>query len=241
MELLFVTLVIVVASFLGNVAGFGISVLMIPVLTLFLSPLETLLLVGIIHLANSLWKVILFHQSFDWKLLLAFGLPGIVLSYFGALLPRFFDTDTYYIIFGVFLILFAFYLWFMERIRVPAKPFWALLGGSLSGFIAGMFGTGGPIRSAFLLVFKLPKETYLATVGAIALVVDITRVTTYFLNDYALDTTYYLGLFFWIPLTLIAALLAKWSVLKLSASSFRYLMITMLFLLGFYRLFDVFF
>jgi uncharacterized protein len=239
MEIFVITIVIFLASLIGNVAGFGISVLMIPILTLFLSPLEVLLLVGIIHLFNSIWKVMLFHQAFDFKLLFAFGIPGIALSYLGALLPRWFDTDTYYVIFGLFLLVFAAYLFWMERIKVPPHSIWAVIGGGLSGFIAGMFGTGGPIRSAFLLVFKLPKETYLATVGAIALVVDMTRVTTYFFNDYTLELSYYYWLLLWIPLTLSSAFLAKWSVGKLSPKVFRFLMISLLIVLGLYRLFDV--
>lgn len=241
MDIFIITLVILLASFLGNVAGFGISVIMIPILTLFISPLEALLLVGIIHLFNSLWKVILFHQAFDFKLLLAFGLPGIAFSYMGALLPRVVDTPTYYVIFGTFLISFAVYLVWMEHLHVPAKTNWAILGGSLSGFIAGMFGTGGPIRSAFLLVFKLPKETYLATVGAIALIVDITRVMTYLLSDYTLQTSFYFWLLLWIPLTLSTAFIAKWSVNKLSPKMFRSIMITLLLLLGTYRVLDVIF
>jgi uncharacterized membrane protein YfcA len=158
MEIFVITIVIFLASLIGNVAGFGISVLMIPILTLFLSPLEVLLLVGIIHLFNSIWKVILFHQAFDFKLLFAFGIPGIALSYLGALLPRWFDTDTYYVFFGLFLLVFAAYLFWMERIKVPPHSIWAVIGGGLSGFIAGMFGTGGPIRSAFYSCLNFLKK-----------------------------------------------------------------------------------
>ena len=55
----------------------------------------------------------------------------------------------------------------------------AFLGGSLSGFLAGLIGMGGAIRSSFLLAFNLAKEVYVATSAMIAVVIDLTRIPTY--------------------------------------------------------------
>ena len=55
----------------------------------------------------------------------------------------------------------------------------AFLGGSLSGFLAGLIGMGGAIRSSFLVAFNLPKEVYVGTSAMIAVVIDLTRIPTY--------------------------------------------------------------
>ena len=56
----------------------------------------------------------------------------------------------------------------------------AVIGGSVSGFLAGLIGTGGALRSAFLTSFGLRKNLYIATAAAIAIAVDIIRIPIYF-------------------------------------------------------------
>jgi len=73
-----------VASILGTATGFGTSTVMVPILSLIFPVPVTLLFVGLIHLCGDVWKVILFRTGFDWKLVLGFGLSGIVASFIGA-------------------------------------------------------------------------------------------------------------------------------------------------------------
>ena len=53
------------------------------------------------------------------------------------------------------------------------------IGGLLSGFFGGLSGHQGALRSAFLINFGLPKESFVATGIAIALTVDMVRMSTY--------------------------------------------------------------
>ena len=53
------------------------------------------------------------------------------------------------------------------------------LGGVLSGFFGGISGHQGAFRSVFLTKTGLSKEEFIGTSNAIALVIDITRITVY--------------------------------------------------------------
>jgi uncharacterized membrane protein YfcA len=57
---------------------------------------------------------------------------------------------------------------------------WHTIGGLISGFFGGLSGNQGALRTMFLIKSDIPKEAFLATGIAIACLVDITRLTTYF-------------------------------------------------------------
>ena len=60
-------------------------------------------------------------------------------------------------------------------------------GGLLSGFLGGLSGNQGALRSAFLLRCGLSKEGFIATGIATACAVDITRLSIYFSRFVKID------------------------------------------------------
>ena len=84
MEIVFLSVVVFIASAIGTLTGFGVSTVMLPVAMLFYPYQEALMFVGIIHWFGNIWKLVLFRQSIQWKLILCFGIPGIGASYLGA-------------------------------------------------------------------------------------------------------------------------------------------------------------
>ena len=179
MALLWLSIVTFFANLVGTTVGFGISTIMIPVLVLFYPFTQVLLLVGIIHWFSNIWKIALFKHGVDWKLILAFGIPGIIATIFGALLsvkePQEFLSRTL----GIFLITYVIFLLINPTFKIKKHIGYAVIGGSISGFLAGIFGFRGAIRSSFLSAFNLPKEVFIATGAVIALVVDTVRVSIY--------------------------------------------------------------
>lgn len=53
------------------------------------------------------------------------------------------------------------------------------MAGIASGLLGGLVGNQGGIRSAALLGFDVPKESFVVTATAIALFVDVARVPVY--------------------------------------------------------------
>ncbi len=237
MDLIYLALLTFVASLIGTVTGFGISTLMIPILVIFLPPVETIFFVAIIHWFGDLWKVLLFGQGFHWKLIILFGLIGLAASYVGAAVSLGTDHLLLLRILGVFLVVDAVFMIYKPRLEVRADNSHALLGGALSGFFAGMFGMGGPIRSAFLSLFALPKAVHLATIGAIGLMVDSTRIITYWRGGVVLPETLWWALLVLIPASFLGAELAKGIVDQIPQKKFRLVIAVFLLLIGLKLLF----
>ncbi len=232
MEILYITLLTVVASGVGTLTGFGTSTIMVPVLLLFLPLPETLLLVGVIHWFGDIWKMILFRKGFRWKLILLFGITGIIASYVGANLVFAVSERLLSQILGGFLVVYVAFLFMKPAFKIPKSSVAAVSGGALSGFFAGIFGVGGAIRGVFLTAFDLPKAVYIATAGAIALFIDTTRIATYVSNDVILEQRFLWGFLFFIPASLLGASAAKKIVDRIPQKKFRIVIAVFLFVVG---------
>lgn len=209
------------ASWIGTATGFGTSTVMIPVMVLVVPLPTALLFVGVIHLCGDVWKMLLFKKGLDWKLILGFGLSGIVASFLGASLslnPKVIPLKQ---ILGAFLLLYVGFLFLRRDWALPRTSGTAVCGGLLSGLFAGFFGVGGAVRSAFLAAFNLQKEVYIFTSGLIALFIDLTRVSRYLWGGVKLETALLLGLALSIPVSFLGAFLARTFLNRLPQQFFR--------------------
>lgn len=232
MEIIYIALLTVIAATVGTVTGFGTSTIMIPVLVIFFPPVQAIFLVAIIHMFGDVWKVGLFRKGLDLRLIALFGATGIVASYIGALLSLGSNEQLLLRFLGVFLASYALFLMFKTRFKVPTGNATAVSGGVLSGFFAGMFGIGGAIRSMFLSAFDLPKAVYVATIGAIGIIVDSTRIITYFVKGAKLPTELWWGLLVFIPASFAGAQIAKRVVDRIPQEKFRMVVAAFLFVMG---------
>jgi len=232
MEILYIALLTLLAATIGTITGFGTSTLIIPVLVIFFPPVEAIFLVAIIHWFGDVWKVSLFRSGFNLRLLLLFGVVGLATSYLGAYISLGANEQILLRLLGAFLAGYSLFLIFQSKFKIPAGNVTALSGGALSGFFAGMFGIGGAIRSMFLTAFDLPKAVYIATAGAIGLLVDSTRIITYFTGGATLPKELWYGLLLFIPISFVGAQIAKRIVDKIPQNQFRIVVAVFLLLIG---------
>jgi hypothetical protein len=178
MELLFFTLAFF-AEVVATIAGFGSSTLLLPLAMLFFDFKTALVLVAIMHLFGNMGRVTFFRKEISWKVVAFFGVAGGIASALGALLAAKAPQELLIAALGVFLVAYAVFGWaspsFTLKPRVPTM----IAGGVLSGFVAGIMGTGGALRSAFLLAFKLPKMAYIGTSAVLAIITDVVRIPVY--------------------------------------------------------------
>ena len=210
-----------IASMFGSFTGFGISTVLIPIFLLFFPPPVTLLIVGIIHWFNNVWRITLFRKGMIYKLVLYFGAPGILLAYTGARLTVEVPHDIMTRAIGVIIILYVVFIYVKEDFEVKANKKNALLGGSMYGFSSGISGIGGEIRTMFLLAYKLPKSVYIATTGAISIIIDSTRIITYVWGGARLESALIYAAPLLIATTLGGAYVGKNIVEKLPKERFR--------------------
>lgn len=195
MDFALIAIVAALASALTLFSGFGLGTLLLPAFSLFFPAPLAVAATGIVHLANNLFKGGLLWSRADWGTALRFGLPAVPAAILGAWLlaklgdtPRLFAWTAYGrdfgptgagLTIGVLMISFAALEtrpWFQ---RLKAPPRLMPLGGALTGFLGGLTGQQGALRSIFLLRSALPPERFVATGVMIAVLIDVSRLAIY--------------------------------------------------------------
>lgn len=195
MDIILIAVVAALASALTLYSGFGLGTLLLPAFALFLDAPIAVAATAVVHLLNNLFKGTLLWTRVDWRTVLAFGVPAIPAAVLGAWVltllgdtPRLFQWDAFGNDFGptgagltIGLLMIAFAAlelqqWF-HRLKAPASLM--PVGGLITGFFGGLTGQQGAFRSIFLLRSGLPPESYIATGVMIAVLVDLSRLTTY--------------------------------------------------------------
>ena len=208
-ELLFFILAFV-AEVIGTIAGFGSSTIFLPLALFFVDFKTALILVAFFHIFGNIVRITFFRHGFDKKLILIFGVPSVILTILGAILVNYTRQDILKLVLGIFLLIFSTAPLIKPGFKFKPSNKNAVIGGGLSGFLAGLIGTGGALRGAFLTAFNLKKEIYIATAAAIALAVDITRIPIYFGSGF-LEQQFYL----YLPLLFIIAIAGSFTGKKI--------------------------
>lgn len=184
-----------IAAFLtiviGTVAGFGTSTIFLPIALLFVDFKTALVLVAISHISGNLGATAFFRHGLDKRLILLFGAPSIILTILGAYLVTYVSQNILQLILGLSLLIFSIYFLLRPDFKVSASKINTVFGGSLSGFLQGLLGIGGPLRGAFLISYNMDKFKYIATLAAIAVIIDAARIPIYFLNNLLEPQFYY--------------------------------------------------
>lgn len=223
-------LIAFVSEIIGTVAGFGSSTIALPLSLLIFDFKTALILVAFLHIFGNIGRIGFFRFGLDKNILLKFGLISVFFTVVGAILVNFTSQGTLKGILGIFLIIYPVMSW-SGKFKLKVSNASTLLGGSLSGFFAGLIGTGGALRSAFLSAFQLPKEKYIATAAVIALAVDATRIPIYLKQGY-LDK----NLYWFVPVVFILALAGSFAgkkiVDKIPQIFFRKFVLAAIFIIG---------
>jgi hypothetical protein len=168
-----------VAGALAAVAGFGIGSLLTPILALGTGAKLAVAAVSIPHLVGTIQRFWILRGHVDRRVLVWFGLTSAGGGLVGAILNAGGTNRAIALVFGVVVILAGAseLTGWVTRVRWGRRAAW--VAGLASGFLGGLVGNQGGIRSAALLGFEVPKESFVATATAIALFVDGARVPVY--------------------------------------------------------------
>lgn len=214
---------LVLAAFVGSLAtfysGFGLGTILLPVFALVLPAPTAIAATAIVHLANSLFKAALLRQAANWAIAWRFALFAVPASALGALAlgalaqasapvrwgvgPVRFEPSAAGLAAGLMLLgLTALELtpWF-QRLSAPLRLL--PLGGLIVGFVGGLTGQQGALRSVFLLKAGLSAPAMIATGSVIAAAVDLARLPLYASQIAAGGLSSQAGL--WIGLSCLAA------------------------------------
>ena len=171
------------AGGIAAVAGFGIGSILTPVLALETGTRLAVAAVAIPHVIGTAQRLWLLRAYVDRRVLLGFGVASAIGGLAGALLQSVVAGRGIAIVFGLALVAtgVAELTGWMRRVRWGRRAAW--VAGLVSGLLGGMVGNQGSVRSASLLGFDVPKESFVATATAIALFVDTARLPVYLVTQ----------------------------------------------------------
>jgi uncharacterized membrane protein YfcA len=195
MEQLLIGVAALFAAGLTFFSGFGLGTVLLPAFVLFMPTSAAIAGVAIVHFLNNLLKLGLVRKHVDRRALVLFGLPAFGAAFLGAVALDALDgldplgrtsvgsldlvfTPANVVIAGLLVV-----LGLQELLYAPERG--ALsdrflpVGGVLSGFIGGLSGLQGALRSAFLVRTGMSAAPFIATGAAIALLVDGSRIAVY--------------------------------------------------------------
>ena len=132
---------------------------------------------------------------------------------------------------AVFLIATSLTLFIFKKLEIKTTVKNSIFGGSLSGLIAGIIGTGGAIRGITLASFGLKMETFIITSAFIDLGVDFSRSIIYYTNGFVHNHDLYL-----IPILLVVSIVGTYIGKKIldyiSEEKFKSIVLVLIFITG---------
>lgn len=209
-----------IAEIIGTMAGFGSSTIFLPLALLFVDFKTAIILVSIFHLFGNLSRIIFFREGFDRRVILQFGVPSVLLSLLGAFLIGVLPHPVLKLILGIFLITTSASFLIKPGLKLPANTGTFIAGGSTTGFITALVGTGGALRAILLQGFNIEKVKYIATAATIALATDVTRIPVYISQGF-LTQQYYLYLPLLFVIALAGSFIGRKIVKKIDQEKFR--------------------
>ncbi|MCS3924291.1 sulfite exporter TauE/SafE family protein [Methanosalsum natronophilum] len=233
MENIIFFLIAFLAEIIGTMAGFGSSTILMPFSLIFFDFTTALVLVAFFHMAGNIGRILFLWKSIDRKLVLTFSLPAILFTYIGASAVAHISTHYFEPLLGIFLLTYSVTSLLIPNISMKSTISTHAIGGILSGFIFGIIGTGGAIKSAFLTSFKLEKTKYIATGASIALIIDFIRIPVYIANGYiSSDQLIYIPILFFIAI--ISSFIGTRVIFKISETRFKFFVLVIIGIMGIY-------
>jgi uncharacterized membrane protein YfcA len=164
----------IVAFFAGSISsisGFGIGTILTPYLALTVGVKLAVAAVSVPHCVGNALRF--------WT----FGVMSAAGALAGSLVHVFAQNTALRVVLAALLIV-AGLLGVTGRdshIRLGRVGAW--IGGGLSGFFGALIGNQGGLRAAAMLAFDVPKEAFVATATATALIVDAVRMPIYAFHE----------------------------------------------------------
>jgi uncharacterized membrane protein YfcA len=163
------------------------------------------------------------------------GISAILSVIIGAVISKYAPVKELEIFLSIFMIAISILLLTGIQKKVHASNTNLIIGGSLSGFIAGLIGTGGAIRGITLAAFQIEKNTFIPTSAIIDMGVDSSRLLIYIYNGFIQTNFLYM-----IPALILISMLGSWIgkkiLIQLSESVFQKIVLGVIFTLALVQL-----
>jgi len=226
------------SEIIGTVSGFGSSILFVPIASLFFDFKTVLGITAVFHVFSNLSKIVLFRKGINKEIALKLGIPAVVFVMIGAWLTTLIPTEKLSLFMNMAIVLLSIYLMINFNKPIQQNNTNLYIGGTVSGFLAGLVGTGGAIRGITLAAFQLPKEIYIATSALIDLGVYSSRAAIYVSSGY-FKKEYLFLIPFLIGISILGSYIGKLILVKTSERIFRFIVLGVIIITALFQVITV--
>jgi uncharacterized membrane protein YfcA len=124
------------------------------------------------------------------------------------------------LVLGVFLITTSVSFLIKPELTIPANISTFIAGGSVTGFITALVGTGGALRATLLQGFNIEKIKYIATAATIAFATDATRIPVYISQGF-LTEQYFIYIPILFGIAILGSFIGRRVVKRINQGLFR--------------------
>jgi len=242
MNELIILLTIFISSFIYGLIGFGDALILIPVLTLFISIQSAVVLVNLWGVIPSLLNLIQYFKFIDKKFFIRgviTGIPGVLV---GTLLIVILPLRWIELTLGLFVLVYSTLKIFKygkknksedniidnsDEKNLPNSIL--IVGGFSYGFFGALIGAACPINIALLENTGHHREEFIGNFAAISTVFGLIRIPLY-LTQGIFPTEYLLVFFIAFPVIFIATKIGHFITPKIKVESFQLIIHIILFI-----------
>jgi len=169
----------ILAGGVAAVSGFGIGSILTPLLTLWWDAKLAVALVAIPHASGTALRLWLLRRQIDRRILWSFGAASVAGGLMGAWLHVQWESALLRVILASLLVCTGLMglTGLTDRLRFQGASAW--MAGVCSGLLGGLVGHQGGIRTAAMLGLDVPRDAFIATTTAVALMIDGVRTPVY--------------------------------------------------------------
>lgn len=241
---LIILLAVFIASFIYGLIGFGDALILIPILTLFISIQSAVVLVNLWGILPSILNLIRYFKFIDKKFFIRgiiTGIPGVLV---GTLLIVILPLRWIELTLGLFVLVYSALKIVKYRNKNEKKsddniidksdehylPNSVLIVGGFSyGFFGALIGASGPINIALLENTGHYREEFIGNFAAISTVFGLIRIPLY-LTQQLFPIEFLLVFFIAFPVIFIATKMGHFITPKIKVDSFQLIIHIMLFI-----------
>ncbi len=143
-EFIYTFFVILFASFVHGGVGFGVALIAVALMSLYLLPQESVPLMSLLAGTLNFTMLMRYRQAFNWRATIRLTLGALAGVPIGVFLLRQLDGDLVIKLLGVIVLGYGVYALLNLQLPELKRPFYGYIFGFFGGILSGAYNTGGP-------------------------------------------------------------------------------------------------
>ena len=174
------------AATISGIAGFGGSLIILPVFSYLVGAKKAIPILTIAWMMGNFSRAGFGYRDIRWKPVIYFCIGAIPASVAGARV--FVDLPAGWIMKAIAVFLFVIVILRHLNVKYTLAEKWFIPWGALVGFLSSVLGSAGPIGAVAFLSLNLPPAAYVASEAVTAVFMHLTKTVVY--GRYALLTAH---------------------------------------------------